>query len=59
MPIFTPPENKNLYSLYDKKHFSEHEKFYLAIKNSGFIPVLDRYGNPISYYMRIGKVNKL
>ncbi len=53
MSIFTPSENKKLYDLYDQKYFSKHEKFYFAIKNSGFIPVLDRYGDPISYYMRI------
>jgi len=59
MPIFTPSENKRLYSLYEDKYFSEHEKFYFAVKNSDFIPVLDRYGNPLSYYIRNQKSCKL
>lgn len=56
MPIFTPVEKKRLYSLYEGKYFSEHEKFYLGVKNSGFIPVLDRYGNPLSYYIKESKL---
>ena len=52
MPVFTPSKEKKLYALYENKYFSEHEKFYDGTLKASFIPVLERYGNPISYYIR-------
>ncbi|WP_457567192.1 [FeFe] hydrogenase H-cluster radical SAM maturase HydE [Desulfurobacterium sp.] len=53
MPVFTPVDFRNSYSIYEHKNNATPSRMAERIENAGYIPVFDRWGDPIHYFERV------
>lgn len=54
MPVLTPEEHRNDYSLYTDKHYKPLEQLEREIELAGYRLAYDKWGDPRHYFKRLG-----